>query len=173
MAQVNYFPPDFPADWYAEYLSDHLSGLEESSLWESSKTQRTQSYRFLWLRTWNNPIAIRIDVNVDGTSRLTTKMASGQAGFGSGRLTQNKKLPLTQQQTDWFLERIEVHNFWKLPLRDNTFCLDGAAWIIEGVRNGTYHIVERWSPISGGVRDLGLYMVSDLAKMKLAAEDVY
>jgi hypothetical protein len=69
-AQVRYFPPDFPANWYTQ----HLTAFNESSLWESSQTQKTQSYRFLWLRTFHHPIVVRIDVNVDGTSLLTTKM---------------------------------------------------------------------------------------------------
>jgi hypothetical protein len=51
--------------------------------------------------------------------------------------------------------------------------VDGAQWIIEGVRNKTYHVVDRWSPKDGSVRALGLFIVTDLVKMKLAAKDVY
>jgi hypothetical protein len=51
--------------------------------------------------------------------------------------------------------------------------VDGAQWIIEGVRNGSYHIVDRWSPTNGEIRALGLFMVNELAKMKLAASEVY
>ena len=51
--------------------------------------------------------------------------------------------------------------------------VDGAQWIIEGVRNGTYHVVDRWSPREGQVRALGLFMVTELAKMKFAADELY
>jgi hypothetical protein len=162
-AQVKYFPPDFPPNWYAK----HLSALEEPSLWETSKTQRTQSYRFLWLRSSHNPVAIRVDVNADSASRLTVKVTRG------GKLIQNYALTLTRDETDRFLGQIEVQNFWELKSIEKGRGVDGAQWIIEGVRNGTYHIVDRWSPKDGAVRALGLFMVNDLAKMKLEAKDVY
>ena len=168
-AQVKYFPPDFPANWYTQ----HLSALNESSLWESSQTQKTQSYRFLWLRTFHHPIVVRIDVNANGTSLLTTKMTSGAGGYKPGKLILNERRTLTSEQTNWFLGKIEVHNFWKLPSIQEDRGVDGAQWIIEGARNGTYHIVDRWSPEDGEIRALGLLMLNDLAKMKLAAKEVY
>jgi hypothetical protein len=168
-AQVKYFPPDFHDNWYAP----HLSALSEPSLWESSKTRKTQSYRFLWLRTFHHPISIRIDVNSDGTALLTTKMTSGAGGYKPGKLIQNETRTFTSEQTNWFLGKIEAHSFWKLPSTQEDRGVDGAQWIIEGVRNGTYHIVDRWSPEDGQIRALGLFMVNDLAKIRLAAKEVY
>ena len=42
--------------------------------------------------------------------------------------------------------------------------LDGAQWIIEGLLNGNYHIVDRWSPEEGSIRAIGLHFLklSDL-----------
>ena len=65
-----------------------------------------------------------------------------------------------------------MYNFWKLPSIQEDRGVDGAQWIIEGARNGTYHIVDRWSPEDGEIRALGLLMLNDLAKMKLAAKEV-
>jgi hypothetical protein len=168
-AQVKYFPPDFHVNWYEK----HLSALKESSLWESSRTQKSQSYRFLWLRTFHHPIAIRIDVNSDGTSLLTTKMTSGKGGYEPGHLLQNETHALTSEQTNWFLGKIESLNFWKLPSIQGDVGPDGAQWIIEGVKDGKYHIVDRQSPQDGEIRALGLYFLEDLAKMKFAAKEVY
>jgi hypothetical protein len=168
-AQVKYFPPDFPANRYAQ----HLSALNESSLWESSQTPKTQSYRFLWLQTFHHPIVVRIDANANGTSLLTAKMTSGAGGYKPGKLILNEMRTLTPEQTNRFLGKIEVHNFWKLPSIQEDRGVDGAQWIVEGTRNGAYHIVDRWSPGDGEIRSLGLFMVNDLARMKLAAEEVY
>jgi len=169
-AQVKYFPPDFPANWYAK----HLTALREPSLWESSKTQQTQSFRFLWLRTFHHPIAIRIDVNADGTSLLTRKMADGAGGYDPGKLVQNETITLPREHTNRFLAQIEANNFWKLPsVQETPGGPDGAQWVVEGFRDGTYHVVDRWSPERGEIRALGLLMVQDLAKMKLAAKEVY
>jgi len=84
-------------------------------LGESSKTQKTESYRFLWLRTFHHPVAIRIDVNADGTSRLTKKISSGAGGYAPSKLIENDTMALTKEQTDWFLREIEGNKFWQLP----------------------------------------------------------
>jgi hypothetical protein len=63
--------------------------------------------------------------------------------------------------------------------------LHGRIWVIPEARSGWrtvdyrgsqkwgYHIVDRWSPTNGESRALGLFMVNELAKMKLAASEVY
>lgn len=171
-AQTKFFPPgalserkdvdQFVSDWY----SKQLKGLEEPSLWELSKTLGTQAYRFLWLRTFHHPVAIRLEISADGTSRLTTKMASGAGGYDPGKLMQNDVTTLTKERTDWFLQVIEQNSFWKLPTRDETrMGFDGAQWIIEGVKDGSYHIVDRWSPERGEVRAIGLAMIKKLSKL--------
>lgn len=180
VAQVKYFPAgslssrgridQFVSEWYAK----QLKALEEPSLWELSKTQKTQTYRFVWLRTFHHPVAIRIDMNPDGTSRLTTKMASGAGGYAPGELIQNDVATLTKERTDLFLRTIDTNNFWKLPSFDESRRgFDGAQWIIEGVRDGTYRIVDRWCPNDGEVRTIGLLMIKDLAKLQIPSKEFY
>lgn len=179
VAQVRYFPEgslssnrqidEFTAKWY----SKQLSALEEPSLWELSTTQKTQSYRFLWLRTFHHPIAVRVDINIDGTSRLTTKIANGAGGYEPGKLVENKTVTMSKEQTDWFLGKIEQHKFWKLHLVEKTGGCDGARWIIEGIKDGSYKMVDQWSPHEGDVHAIGLVMVNDLAKLKLPSSEIY
>jgi hypothetical protein len=174
LAQTKYFPPGAHDQSVSDWYSKQLQALEEPSLWELSKTQGSQSYRFLWLRTFHHPVAIRLDINADGTSRLTTKMTSGAGGYGPGKLTQNDVTTMTKERTDWFLEQIERNSFWTLASRDETrFGKDGAQWIVEGVKNGNYHIVDRWSPKDGEVRAIGLAMIKELAKLDVAPKQVY
>jgi hypothetical protein len=169
-AQGHYFPPDFPAKWYEK----HLVALQEPSLWAAAKTGKTHSYRFLWLRSFHHPIAVRVDINPDGTSILTTRMPDGTGGHAPGKLILNDTVRMSEEATKRFVSRVEQESFWSLPTADkNPPGEDGAQWIIEGVRNGTYHIVDRWSPKGWEVRNLGLFMVSELAKMELSAKEVY
>ena len=113
-------------------------------------------------------MVIRIDVSADGTSRLTTKMTSGAGGYGPGQILHNRTSTLTREQTEWFLGKIEDNKFWRLSAVDKTrMGLDGAQWIIEGVKDGNYHIVDRWSPEGGPVRTIGLLMLHKLAKVKI------
>jgi hypothetical protein len=161
-AQVHYFPPDFPPNWY----EGDLKALHEPSLWEASKTQKAQSFRFVLLRSFYHPIAIRINVRPDGTSSLIRKMTSGVTGE-PGRLIQSRTVALNREQTGRFLEMVEQNNFWKLPPTLDDRGVDGAQWIVEGVRDGVYHVVDRWSPKDDEIHALGLYMANVLAKINL------
>jgi hypothetical protein len=179
LGQVRYFPigslsDDHQSDRFrAKWYSEQLSALKEPSLWELSTTQKTQSYRFLWLRTFHHPIAIRIDVNADGTSRLTTKMTSGAGGYAPGKLVENHTVTISKDRTNLFLGKIEDRKFWKLPSVEGTGGNDGAQWIIEGIKDGSYKIVDQWTPRDGDIRAIGLMMLNDLAKLKLDPAEVY
>jgi hypothetical protein len=80
---------------------------------------------------------------------------------------------VTRDETNWFLEQIDAQNFWKRKSIEGDRGVDGAQWIIEGVRSKTYHVVDRWSPKDGSVRALRLFMANDLARMQLASKDVF
>src|ERR1700682_2295120 len=57
----------FKERWYAK----HLRSMHEPSLFEASKDNSLTAYRFLWLRTFHSPIAIRLTMRIDGTGTLT------------------------------------------------------------------------------------------------------
>jgi hypothetical protein len=164
---------DFRSDWY----SLQLKALAEPSLWETSKGTKGQVYRFLWLRSFHHPVVVRLNVNGDGTGTLVTKVTGGQGGYKPVKLIENRTEQLSKQRTKWFLDRIEELKYWELPTREeenpNVVNLDGAQWVVEGVRNETYKIVDRWSPEKGPIKAIGLMMTIDLAKMKLLYQDVY
>ena len=189
---VEYFPAgsldQTPQSSYTkeQRYSDQLQALKEPSLWELSKVRKVQTYRFLWLRTFNRPISVRLDINQNGTSLLTTKATSGQGGYKPGKLTMNKTRTLTKEQTAWFLDRLAELGFWGLPAYEKPqegvglngektveIGLDGAQWILEGVKDGKYQVTDRWSPKSGPVRVLGIMMLIDLAKLRLLYDEVY
>jgi hypothetical protein len=163
---------DFVVDWY----SQQLRALVEPSLWETSQKTKDQVYRFLWLRSFHHPVVVRLTVNRDGTGSLVMKVASGQGGYEPGKLIENSTRQISKQQTQWFLDRVEELKYWELPTheeKNNVVGVDGAQWIVEGVRNGTYKIVDRWSPEKGPIRSIGLMMTIDLAGMKLLYQEVY
>jgi hypothetical protein len=188
--QIDYFPPgildetpqssQFKEQWYADQLRD----LKEPSLWQLSKTQKTQTYRFLWLRSFHHPTSVRLDVGEDGTAVVTTKITSGQGGDEPRKLIVNKSHSLTKEQTASFLDLINEAGFWDLATYEEEVVgpdgkkivevhVDGAEWILEGAKDGKYKVVDRWSPEKGPVRALGLTMLIDLAKLKLLYEEVY
>ena len=177
-ASTQYFPKssldsrgdNFKSEWY----SSELRALEEPSLFELEKTPSVESYRFLWLRTFNHPVAIRLDLLPDGTSTLTTKTASGEAGFHPGVLDENRSRVLTKDETQAFLSKVGKLGFWQAPNPVNDQAgTDGSEWIIEGVKAGQYHVVDRWMPAKGVVYELGMMLAFDLAKMDIPKREIY
>jgi hypothetical protein len=174
---VQYFPNlalgntqqehDLVAGWYTA----QLKALGEPSMLQLSKA-RAHAYRFLWLRTRHNPVAIRLNVGEDGSSLLTVKTTNGRGGFGGpGVLVKNETKELSKEQTKWFLDQVEKLRFWSLPTRDDSHrgC-DGAEWVIEAAKDGSYELVDRWSPQKGPVRTLGLAMLTRLAHLNPSPE---
>jgi hypothetical protein len=87
-----YFPPgvldttpedhDSKAKWYAV----HLKALHEPSLWELSQNPNVEAYRFLWVRTFDHPIAVRLVVRASGSGWMHVRMTSGHGGYEPGRI---------------------------------------------------------------------------------------
>ena len=179
LAQDSYFPSGALSDYdrgdsaRARWYSEQLKALDEPSLLAEAKNTSTQSYRFLWLRSFHNPIAVRLDVMADGTGRITVKVANGAGGYKPGKLIKNTSRSMAQEKTDKFLEQIKEAGFWKIPSYEKTFGFDGAQWIIEGVKDGKYHVVDRWTPSKGPIRELGMTLAFTLAQLKIPQDELY
>jgi hypothetical protein len=169
---VAYFPPGafasagedgaFQVDWYTK----ELRALREPSVLAGDR--QAHAYRFLWLRTFDAPIALRVDVSPDGSGTLTVKRSSGTGGFEPGTLVTNVRRTLSRADVRRFLSLLETARFWELDTRERpddeggtiTVKSDGAQWVMEGVRSGRYHVVDRWTPRSGAYREAALWLVS-------------
>ena len=101
-----------------------------------------------------------------------------QGGYAPGKLIKDDARKLNEQETKWFVDRMQESGFWDLPSNekqaDNEIVLDGATWVVEGKKGGQYHVVERYAPkCNDKVRHIGLMMLLDMAKLKLLYEEVY
>jgi hypothetical protein len=179
-AQTTYFPHrafasdarynKFVNDWF----SAQLTALDEPSFLSRSKNSSEQSYRFLWLRTFHHPVAVRLELKRDGTSTLTAKIASGAGGYAPGHLVTTTSKSLTKQQTDFYVHKVNADNFWTLPaVTKEQTGTDGSEWIIEGVNGGKYHLATAWSPTQGPIHDLGVALAFDLAELQIPKAEVY
>jgi hypothetical protein len=183
-AQTAYFPPetlgetpessDFVLHWY----SKHLRAMNEPSLLAQSKDPKAHTYRFLWLRTFHHPVSVRVEINSDGSAEVFTKVLSGAGGYEPGKLIKNTKKHLSKDYVEHvLLEMINTARFWTLPTRENSdlnlIHLDGAQWVMEGVKDGKYHVVDRWSPKCGEYKAVCTRFLINLGGLKLLYEDVY
>lgn len=181
-SQVRYFPPkvfssedaqldQFVSEWY----SSKLKILEEPSLLEMAGDRNVETYRFLWLRTFHKPVAVRLQLSNDGRAVLFAKVATGTGGFPdkNPHLLQNFSRPVSSEQVQAFRRLLGKMDFWTLPRDRGPGGNDGAEWIVEGLKQGTYRVVMEWSPQQGAIRDLGMMLAFGLADLKIPKEDVY
>jgi hypothetical protein len=154
-----------------------LEAIEEPSLYLASHgaDPRPNAYRFLWLRTFHEPVAVRLALAQDESGTLVLKVTDGQGGYGPGDLQVHRQEAVTPEELADILDRLERTGFWHLPTRSATarIGMDGARWIVEGAREGRYHVVDHWSPGEGDLfREAALALVR-LAKVPLDLDDVY
>jgi hypothetical protein len=138
--------------WY----SGQLSAMAEPSL---SCGDSVESYRFTWLRTFHNPVAVRVWRTAE-TYELQAIVLNGAGGYDPGEVSQQINRRLTAAEWTRVKHVLDEIGFWGLSTSNDVMGFDGAQWIIEG-RDRRYHVVERW----GGnerVQDAGLIFL-DLA----------
>ena len=149
---------DYSDEWY----SHQLLALGEGDI----RNNETQTYRFSCFRSFHAPFSIRVDINTDGTGILTFSMCDRPISAYGGELIQHTTQNLSKAQVDSLLKSVNQNKFWDMPTSIDDLGLDGSMWILEGVSNGNYHIVERWTPRDGEIYELGNLF------MKLSGEDL-
>jgi hypothetical protein len=155
-----YFPPfrsgsawadKVRPDWY----SKHLRAMNEHAV---TSLKEEETYRFLWLRSFHHPVAIHVARS--GTKKfITAKQTSGAGGYEPGTLEINHTRPLSDDEWNEFMMVLEHTRYWQMPTDEGEPGLDGARWILEGYREGRYHLVDRWTPQSGAYHEACLYLL--------------
>jgi hypothetical protein len=144
-AETVYFPKGVE-HWY----SKHLEAMKEPSLFQQSTNKAVEQYRFLWLRTFHKPIAVRVRKDSAGITLRVIRL-SGAGGYDSGKIEHEESFVLPADQWDRFLKLLSESSFWDTPSAEKDLGgLDGSQWILEGQATGRYHVVDRWTPSSNG-----------------------
>ncbi|OOQ58022.1 hypothetical protein BC343_10180 [Mucilaginibacter pedocola] len=148
----------------------YLQALKEPIIY-ADKTNK-EIYRFTWLRTFHNPIAIRIEK--DGSNyKLYWSVCDGKGGYDPGKLVVAKSRNLNKQNWDNFLKKVSIAGFWTMRTDKDFFATDGSQWILEGKVNTKYNVVEGWSPsASTGFYKCCDYLIT-LIDLKIKPDDKY
>ncbi|MBL7905636.1 MAG: hypothetical protein JNL22_11495 [Bacteroidales bacterium] len=155
----------FVLGWY----SGQLFALKEPLVY--NQTNRT-IYRFTWLRTFHEPVAIRLE-KTDNSYTLYWKQTSGAGGYDPGELTVNSSKQLTKEQWDKLISLLKSADFWNMTTKSkDDMGNDGSQWIIEGIENGKYHVVDRWTPRNNNFQKCGQYLI-ELTDLKVSGSDLY
>jgi hypothetical protein len=147
----------FQVDWFG----GELRALGEPSLYLASTEGPTDGsgiIRFTWLRSFHNPVVVRVEFGPDGAAWLTAKeRRTGTAGGRERRLSR----PLTAKEIQQLESLVSSTRVLEQPPSDCAFGSDGSTWIIEAASSpGEYVYINRWSPEAGPVHSLGLQMIA-------------
>lgn len=147
---------DFSNDWYSRFWR----AAEEPSLYlQSQKAKALRSERFTWLRSFHEPVFIRLDWLSDGHVRMTAKELTGAGGYDPGGIGRTNQRLLSGEE----LERLDTARGSLKPYqRPAVVCsggVDGARWILEALEAGDYVFIDRWTSDGGPVRTYGQMLI--------------
>ena len=152
------------------YFSRHLKALKEPKLYENYEYE---AYRFTWLRTFNNPVAIRLEKREDKYF-LFVKKTNGAGGYNPGRLVRNYQVKITQEQWDEVQRKIYNMNFWSVPTieQTNMIVMDGSTWIFEAKKGEKYHMAYRHATQGSEVKELCMLLLN-MSGLRIKKEEMY
>ena len=130
----------FRVNWYVP----HLLSMEEPPL-RPPVADRPTVYRLLFLPTFDRPAVVRL-TEAEGGWRAVCKRSDGRGGYGPGPLLSAAERDLSPAEGKKFGRLLTEAAFWEMPSSETSAGLDGSQAVLEGVREGCYHVVDRWSP---------------------------
>jgi hypothetical protein len=173
---ICYFPSDsssitpFEQKWY----SKQLLALNEPIIFCSDSIE---VYRFTWLRTFHNPISIRIQKS-DNKYFLILKMTNGAGGYEPGILIKNEEKEISESDWNQFKEKLNDLHFFKLITHGKYFDnkdiipIDGAEWILEARIPDKYKVTTRWCPKDNNYSECCLFLLN-LSGLIINKDEIY
>lgn len=151
-------PPDSIGTLKACWYTEQLDTLQEPDLREW-RDQGDTVVRFLWLRTFHQPVAVRV-VGQGARWIAVVSVADGEGGYQPGHLVIRDTVPLGRPQVDSLVALLDAVNFRTAETMLPSTGLDGAEWVFEYRSGPTYLLRERWSPAGpDGFHALGIWFI--------------
>lgn len=150
--------------------------MGEPGLCEGPPAKNGESYRFFWLHWLEDPLLVRVDIPKEGHAQMTLKAVGHPDGPEFPSFKVRERRMLDEMDIVRLRDMIDQADFWSLSPRvedPSRFGVDGAQWITEGKKDGTCHVVDRWSPEKGPYHELGVSFLLYMARLKLLYQEVY
>src|SRR5258708_27075123 len=133
----------FESNWYGK----SLERMKEPRLPALVTDVNVDVYRMMILPTWGNSVVVRVRRHGELYS-LSARRLDGQAGYDPGKLVEANDIELGAEDSKTLGVLIRNLNFFQLATNDDVRGFDGEQWILEGVSQGKYHLVQRWCATS-------------------------
>jgi hypothetical protein len=169
-AHVEHFSRDHSGPGYSRWrgYAGALGTMGEPSL---ACATDTPVYRFLWMRTFHHPVAVRVERDDDDWRVIAVEL-DGAGGYDPGdvlRRVDRTLTPYEAQQLEALLARADV---WGSPVAQTDIGVDGSTWIIEARNGPRSRIHHAWTPAQGRERAIGLMFLS-FTGWSFPPEDIY
>ena len=87
--------------------------------------------------------------------RLHYVTLGGSGGYDPGTVAARGERAVAQGEAAAFRKLFAAAGFWNERTQDPSTGRDGSTWVLEVLRGGRYHVVERWSPAYQGEAKAG------------------
>ncbi len=146
----------------SRWFSQHLLAAEEPSIYlaaERGAPGGASTFRLTWFRTFHGPVFIRLERAADGKHRLIAKELSAAGGYEPGTIKRRIERDLSPEEVRRFQRLLKRTVFFHLSPKHCDLGCDGSEWIFESADQSGYHLLTRWSPDAGPVREVGEFLI--------------
>jgi hypothetical protein len=141
---VNYFPPQsfagLSGGMRVRWYSSKMYALREKPLWPAVNDQNI--YRLTYIGAFSGSRVITLKVQQDQSGMVHANTLREIREESSPETT----ISILPSQVEEFFAQLEAAHFWDAATERPNNGRDGAEWLLEGVRDGKYKIVDRWCP---------------------------
>lgn len=155
---------------YIASLSTPLFALKEPLLY--NKPTNKEIYRFTLLRSFDNPVSIRIE-KFENSIWIYSKIGQGASGFKSKKIKQSKKAKISTEDWNAFSQLMDELDFWNLSQSRSAPMTDGSEWILEGSTPEWYSVHSVRSPNKGSEFYRTCIYLLELSKIHIREDRIY
>ena len=157
----------FVRNWYGE----QLAAMNEPRLGMWVDSSDVEAIRFLWLRSFHHPVAVRA-IRRGMSYSLVAVELTGAGGYEPGTILRRDSLRLDSLTWKALVTPLRRAEFWDPD--SSRVGLDGAEWIVEAVTRGQLFAVKQWSPEATGTgADMRAFGLAMLRLTSIPADPVY
>jgi hypothetical protein len=147
-----------------DFLEKFFKSMNEPCLYNMRISENKEIYRFTYIRSFHNPICIRIE-KVGNEIDLYWKKLKGSGAYCEKELKESKKKKITINEWNQFIKLLDKAEFSKLPkLKERIMC-DGDRWVLEMKTSLIYKIHSTNIP-EENFKDVFKYLL-ELTKMEI------
>ncbi len=158
----------------ARYNARYLHLMSEKPLSDGMSPSQPQIYRLLVeTRPHNTPVVVRLSIKADGSGEAVVKVS--QSARFADTLAVNRTEVVSRENVDDFLRLMGTSSFWSGPVveqfdANKPVRIGAAGWILEGTREGSYHVVSRSIERQASLTNTVMFLAKNIGKLDLTPE---